>query len=55
MTLDKETVEYGIRVFETIGFPAVVACWHMFRSDKRLEDNTRALQDLKEYIQEKLK
>ena len=53
MTLDKDTVEASIRVFETIGFPAIVACWHMLRTDKKLEDNTKALQDLKTYIQER--
>ena len=41
------------RVFETIGFPAIVACWHMARTDRRLDENTSAINNLKTYLQEK--
>lgn len=43
MTLDSETIEAGITVFKQVGFPAVVACWFMFRTDKRLDRLTEAV------------
>lgn len=33
----------GIDVLKQVGFPVFVACWFMFRTDKKLEDLTHAI------------
>lgn len=40
------TADNVVRVLQTVGFPAAVALWFMFRTDRKLEENTRALVDL---------
>ncbi len=46
MTLDSQTVEGGISIFKQVGFPAIVACWFMFRTDARLDKLTEAVNAL---------
>lgn len=46
MNLDEKTVDYGIRVLEAVGVPTAVAFWLMFRTDRKLEENTKAVVDL---------
>lgn len=40
------TVDNIVRVLQTVGFPAAVALWFMFRTDRKLEDLTKAVTDL---------
>lgn len=46
MNLDAQTVDAAISVFKQVGFPAVVACWFMFRTDARLDKLTEAVNSL---------
>lgn len=46
MTFDQNTVDNGVKVLQTVGFPAAVALWFMFRTDRKLEENTKAVVDL---------
>lgn len=46
MTIDKETATLLIDTLHRVGFPIVVACWYMWRTDKRLEKQTAVLQRL---------
>ncbi len=52
MSLDEKTVDYAIRIFETVGFPSAVAGWLMWKTDAKIEKLTDAVNDLKSYIQE---
>ena len=40
------TVDNIVRVLQTVGFPAAVALWFMFRTDRKLEENTKSIVDL---------
>lgn len=46
MTLDEKTIDYAIRVIQTVGFPSFVAGWLLFKTDRKIEDVTKALTDL---------
>lgn len=35
--LDEKTLESLIEILKQVGFPVFVACWFMFRTDKRLD------------------
>ncbi len=35
-----DSLDYTVRLLQTVGFPAFVALWFMFRTDKRLDDLT---------------
>ena len=36
----------AVEIVKQVGFPVVVACWFMFRTDKRLETLTEAVNKL---------
>ena len=38
--------EAFVEIVKQVGFPVVVACWFMFRTDKRLESLTEAVNKL---------
>lgn len=46
MNLDQALVDNGIKVLQTVGFPSAVAIWFMWRSDRKIEENTKAIVDL---------
>lgn len=35
-------VDAAIRILETVGFPTAVALWFMFRTDRKIEEQTKA-------------
>ena len=37
------TAQAAIEIVKQVGFPVVVACWFMFRTDRRLEALTSAI------------
>lgn len=46
MNAEQSAFDYAVKVLQTVGFPAAVALWFMFRSDRKIEENTKALVDL---------
>ena len=44
--MDHKVADFGIQLIQTVGFPIVVACWLLFKTDKRLEQQTEALNEL---------
>ncbi len=35
-------VDAAIRILQTVGFPTAVALWFMFRTDRKIEEQTKA-------------
>lgn len=48
--INKTTAEAAIAVVQQVGFPVVVACWFMFRTDKFLNTLAKRVGELKEEI-----
>lgn len=48
--METSLLEAGIALIKQVGFPAVVALWFMFRTDRYIDENTKALKDLREEI-----
>lgn len=43
MGIQMSTADAAIEIIKQVGFPVVVACWFMFRTDKRLDALTEAI------------
>lgn len=41
--MEKEAVIFFQNLIQTVGFPIFVAGWFMFRTDRRLDDNTKVM------------
>lgn len=41
--MEKEFLNQIVTVIQTVGFPVFVASWLLFRTDKRLDQNTAAM------------
>lgn len=46
MEMDSSIVDNGVKVLQTVGFPSAVAMWFMLKTDRKLEENTRAMIEL---------
>lgn len=52
--MDDKFIDNVIRILQTVGFPVAVAVWFMFRTDKRIEDNSKAQNDLTQAVNKML-
>ena len=43
MNAELSGFQAAVEIVKQVGFPVVVACWFMFRTDKRLEALTDAI------------
>ena len=44
--MEKDLLDAAERLIQTVGFPIAVACWFMFRLEKRLDAHAAALNRL---------
>lgn len=48
--MESETVKVVVEIIKTVGFPAGVAIWFMFRTDKQLGRVWEMLRDLRDDV-----